>query len=82
MCQPVTTPCGHTFCKACLMETLKMKLPDQRECVICRKKVYQSSLMGLQVNIALQNIFEKKYPKQMADRLRVIQEEKQRKEQE
>ncbi|MFO0117892.1 MAG: RING-HC finger protein, partial [bacterium] len=36
MLQPVTTPCGHTFCKSCLQTTLNQK----RECIMCRTPVF------------------------------------------
>lgn len=32
LCEPVTVPCGHTFCKVCLVKCLRGK----KECVICR----------------------------------------------
>jgi hypothetical protein len=39
MYQPVTTPCGHTFCKQCLQDALKLK----KECLVCRKAIFESS---------------------------------------
>ena len=77
MCQPVTTTCGHTFCKACLQSTLRHK----RECIMCRTPVFQQTcIRQLPVNIMLQNIIEKRYPKTSA-KLKQIQE-KQRAEEE
>ena len=31
MYKPVTTPCGHTFCKKCLEQALEQK----RQCILC-----------------------------------------------
>lgn len=61
MYQPVTTQCGHTFCRSCLSDALKMK----RECIICRKVVTQSAHSVFPVNIMVQNIIEKKYPQEV-----------------
>ena len=58
MYKPVTTPCGHTFCKQCLEQALSQK----RQCILCQEKIYESSMANLQVNVVVQNIIEKKYP--------------------
>lgn len=77
MCQPVTAPCGHTFCKHCLQSSLKRK----RECIMCRAPIFQNVCVStLPVNVMLQGIIEKRYPK-TSQRIREIQE-KQRKEEE
>jgi hypothetical protein len=53
----------------------------KRECIMCRTPVFQQScLKQLPVNIMLQNIIEKRYPKTSA-KLREIHE-KQRQEEE
>ena len=54
---PVTTPCGHTYCKQCLLDSLRVK----KECIICRKPLIGQEL-NLTTNIVLQKIIEKKYP--------------------
>eukprot|EP00347_Sterkiella_histriomuscorum_P014351 403361204 len=56
--QPVSTQCGHTFCKTCLSNSLKYK----NQCTICREPILLSSDL-LPVNIVLQKLIEKKYPK-------------------
>lgn len=77
MCHPVTTSCGHTFCRHCLQSTLKRK----RECIMCRVPIFVNTcLTQLPVNVMLQGIIEKRYPK-TSTRLREI-EEKNRKEEE
>jgi hypothetical protein len=32
---PVTTPCGHTYCKYCLKDALEVKM----ECITCREPI-------------------------------------------
>jgi len=76
MYQPVTTSCGHTFCKQCLLSVLKRK----RECIMCRVPIFQGDISNLPVNIMLSNIIEKQYPKTSA-KIKDIQE-KHRKEEE
>ena len=70
--QPVTTPCGHTMCKRCLVETLVRK----QECPLCTEKCY---LNELKVNVLLQSLIEKAYPekaKERAEQLRLDEEAK------
>ena len=69
--QPVTTECGHTFCKACLQKTLQIR----RECTLCKTKIYQSSTSNLQINFILQAIIQKKYPKYTAKRQNEFEKE-------
>src|SRR5690348_2371213 len=35
--EPVITPCGHGFCKECILRWFEM----ERSCPICRKSVYK-----------------------------------------
>jgi hypothetical protein len=64
MWQPVTTPCGHTFCKECLYQTLQRK----RECTICRAEIFKSSIANLPVNVVLTSLIEKMEPEAIAQR--------------
>ena len=50
--QPVTTECGHTFCKQCLQDALTIR----HLCTICRAPIFKDSLSNLSsmpVNITL-----------------------------
>ena len=64
MYKPVTTPCGHTFCKECL----ESALAHRRECTLCKTKIFQQSYANLQVNFMVQSMIEKKYPHIIAKR--------------
>mgnify|MGYP003297681957 CR=1 FL=1 len=37
--EPITTLCGHTFCRFCLTEYLK----NNKNCPLCRKAIFQSA---------------------------------------
>ena len=58
MYQPVTTPCGHTYCKQCLQDALEVK----PECITCREPIQTNFMVSLPVNITLQKVIEKRYP--------------------
>ncbi|CDW81774.1 zinc finger (c3hc4-type ring finger) family protein [Stylonychia lemnae] len=58
--QPVSTQCGHTFCKKCISDSLNYK----NQCTICREPIHYSS-QYLPINITLQKLIEKKYPLQI-----------------
>lgn len=76
MFKPVTTPCGHTFCKQCLETSLSVR----RECTLCKAKIFESSFENLQINFLVQDLIEKKYPDVMAMREREFNELRQKRE--
>ena len=78
MYKPVTTPCGHTFCKECLETSLSVR----RECTLCKAKIFTSSFENLQINFLVQDMIEKKYPDVMAMREKEFNELKQKREEE
>jgi len=45
--EPVTLPCGHTFCKSCILESRKKD--DKRECGVCRSR-YRGDL-GINISL-------------------------------
>lgn len=55
---PVTTPCGHTFCRPCFQRTLD----TNSRCPMCRRVFYSG--FDLPVNIALKNILERCFPEE------------------
>ncbi|GLC50546.1 hypothetical protein PLESTB_000391800 [Pleodorina starrii] len=63
--EPVTTPCGHTFCRECFARAI-----DHRpRCPYCRT-VLHVSRDSLPVTITLANIISKTFPEEYADRRR------------
>ena len=70
MYKPVTTPCGHTFCKECL----ESALAQRRECTLCKTRIFESSFANLQINFMVQAMIDKKYPDVMARREREFNE--------
>lgn len=57
---PVTTPCGHTFCRPCFQRTLD----TNSRCPLCRRVFYSG--FDLPVNISLKNILERCFPEEYA----------------
>lgn len=78
MYKPVTTPCGHTFCKLCLESALRVR----RECTLCKAKIFESSMENLQINFLVQEVIEKKYPDVMAKREQEFNEAEQKRKEE
>lgn len=71
---PVSTSCGHTYCKSCI----KRSFQSNKSCPICR--VALASPLNLTPTFILQTIIEKKYPEETKKRQQEdIVEEKQRK---
>lgn len=64
---PVTVPCGHTFCKACLEKSLGYR----GVCAICRSPIPS----GQGVNVLIRSIISERYPQTYALRLREQDEE-------
>ncbi|PHJ15881.1 zinc c3hc4 type (ring finger) domain-containing protein, partial [Cystoisospora suis] len=80
---PVTTPCGHNFCKGCIDEAVSYR-PC---CPLCRCPLLLSGAADptlgytarstLRVNTLLQQLLEQKYPKAMCAR-RTYEDERRR----
>lgn len=64
-CDPVTTVCGHTFCKTCLLRSQDYG----NRCPACRTVLFitQSKLC---VNVTLKAIIEKHFPEEYAKRVK------------
>lgn len=60
--EPVTTPCGHSFCRSCLLRAM-----DHNSCCpLCRTVLHISS--GHPINVTLQSIIEKNFPEEFHNR--------------
>ena len=71
MHQPVTTPCGHTFCKQCMKDALKIK----PECTTCRTPLGETFRERMPTNITLQSLIERKYPSQHKKKMERVAKE-------
>lgn len=63
--EPVTTPCGHTFCKECLAQALD----HRNRCPMCRAVLFMSP-QNLQVTVTLKNMLERAFPEEYTVRRR------------
>ncbi|KAH7447075.1 hypothetical protein KP509_01G089900 [Ceratopteris richardii] len=61
--EPVTTPCGHSFCRACLLQAMD----HGNKCPICRV-VLLLSPKTYPVSVTLKNIIEKNFHEEHAAR--------------
>jgi Lon protease-like protein/tetratricopeptide (TPR) repeat protein len=61
--EPVTTPCGHTFCRPCLLRSLD----HTSKCPMCRAVLHVGRL--LPVSVVLKNLLERAFPKEYAARM-------------
>ncbi|XP_061581792.1 LON peptidase N-terminal domain and RING finger protein 1 [Cololabis saira] len=70
--EPVTTPCGHTFCKNCIERSLDHNL----RCPLCKQPL-QEYLKHRKYNttILLQDILTQLFPSQLAERKQVHEAE-------
>ncbi|XP_063046733.1 LON peptidase N-terminal domain and RING finger protein 1 isoform X2 [Engraulis encrasicolus] len=66
--EPVTTPCGHTFCKNCIERSLDHNL----RCPLCKQPL-QEYLKNRKYNptVLLQDIMSRLFPSQLAERKQV-----------
>lgn len=63
LCDPVTVPCGHSFCKLCLEKQ------ETKKCVHCAETF---AFHSLKANVILQDILAKSFEKELeATRLRL-----------
>ncbi|XP_051715984.1 LON peptidase N-terminal domain and RING finger protein 1 [Ctenopharyngodon idella] len=70
--EPVTTPCGHTFCKNCIERSLDHNL----RCPLCKQPL-QEYFKNRKYNptVLLQEIMSRLFPQQLAERKQVHEAE-------
>ncbi|MEQ2193485.1 hypothetical protein XENOCAPTIV_030009, partial [Xenoophorus captivus] len=56
MCEPVTVPCGHTFCRRCAGGYLTTKCP------VCQERLRQKDVRSTKNNVLLIGVIEKCWP--------------------
>jgi len=64
---PVSVPCGHSFCQSCLDQALGYR----NLCAVCRAPVPP----GQSVNITIRSMISEQYPQALASRRREVEEE-------
>lgn len=69
--QPVTTPCGHTYCRACIDRSLDHK----PECPLCKTSLAVSQLARVAVNDFVESSTRRILPVEFAERQKVFEEE-------
>ena len=70
LCQPVTLPCGHAFCRLCL----ERLLDHASVCPICRRNLFSfRRRWNLHINFALWALLQRCFPTQTAARLHELE---------
>jgi hypothetical protein len=60
-CKPVSTSCGHSYCRSCLLAALRYNLC----CPLCRTKLESPSKCKYSVNITIKTLLEKHFKEGM-----------------
>jgi Lon protease-like protein len=63
--QPVTTPCGHSYCKSCLQRALDHGIA---QCPLCRTQLHLGIGANLCVNVAFDKILSMSFPQEYEER--------------
>jgi len=66
--QPITTPCGHTYCRACIDRSLDHK----RECPLCKASLQAHNSTKMSVNEFLERSIRRLLPNEFAERKRLL----------
>ncbi|XP_037430393.1 LON peptidase N-terminal domain and RING finger protein 1-like [Triticum dicoccoides] len=61
--EPVTTPCGHTFCRSCLHQSMD----HGNKCPMCRTVLFIGP-RTYPISVTLSNIIQKNFPEEYAER--------------
>ncbi|KAH9604027.1 hypothetical protein KSS87_014207 [Heliosperma pusillum] len=61
--EPVTTPCGHSFCRSCLFQSMDRS----NKCPLCRTVLFITP-RTCATSVTLNNIIQKNFPEEFAER--------------
>lgn len=61
--EPITTPCGHSFCRSCLFQSMDRG----NKCPLCRTVLFISP-RTCSISVTLNNIIQKNFPEEYAER--------------
>ncbi|GAB2270031.1 hypothetical protein Dimus_004946 [Dionaea muscipula] len=60
---PITTPCGHTFCRSCVFQSMDRS----NKCPLCRTVLFITT-RTCAISVTLNNIIQKTFPEEYAER--------------
>ncbi|GMP33398.1 hypothetical protein CsSME_00006737 [Camellia sinensis var. sinensis] len=61
--EPITTPCGHSFCRSCLFQSMD----QSNRCPLCRTVLFISP-RTCAISVTLNNIIQKNFPEEYTER--------------
>ncbi|GAB4845435.1 hypothetical protein Ancab_038842 [Ancistrocladus abbreviatus] len=61
--EPITTPCGHSFCRSCLFQSMDRS----NKCPLCRTVLFITP-RTCAISVTLNNIIQKTFPEEYAER--------------
>ncbi|KAK8511350.1 hypothetical protein V6N13_013765 [Hibiscus sabdariffa] len=61
--EPITTPCGHSFCRSCLLQTMDRS----NKCPLCRTVLFIGP-RTCAISVTLNNIIQKNFPEEYNER--------------
>ncbi|XP_071716177.1 uncharacterized protein [Rutidosis leptorrhynchoides] len=61
--EPITTPCGHTFCRSCIFQSMDRG----NRCPLCRTVLFISP-RTCAISVTLNSIIERNFPREYAER--------------
>lgn len=61
--EPITTPCGHTFCRSCIFQSMDRG----NRCPLCRTVLFISP-RTCAISVTLNSIIERNFPQEYAER--------------
>ncbi|EPS67063.1 hypothetical protein M569_07714, partial [Genlisea aurea] len=61
--EPITTPCGHSFCRSCLFQSMDRA----NKCPLCRTVLFISP-RTCAISVTLNNIIQQNFPEEYAER--------------
>lgn len=69
--QPVTTPCGHTYCRGCLCKAIQFT----DTCPMCRTILHTDAVSETSINTTLQDTIQTIFPEECEERRVELREE-------
>jgi len=74
--EPISTPCGHSFCKICLLDSFSKTEFKKHQCSICRADLSQFNVETQNVNVVIAGLIAKMFPEPYKERVEEASDEK------